>query len=56
MANTGVFSDMGLNRILLGKNPSFSSLPLASTYASSIGALGIIMSLYARTFHGQGNI
>ena len=39
MTAGGVFSDMGLNRVLMGVNPCYSALPLASTYAACLGSL-----------------
>lgn len=53
-AASGVFTDMGLNRILMGVNPSYSPLPLASVYAAVLGALSVVLSLYARERTGCG--
>lgn len=39
-ARTGQFTDMGLNRRLMGINPSFTPLGLASAYGSAFGAIG----------------
>jgi len=53
-AAVGQFTDMGLNRILMGINPSFSPLPLASAYASVLGATSVSLALFARQKHGAG--
>lgn len=53
MASTGVFSDMGLNRTLLGVTASFSSLPMPSVYASIFGALATVTALLNRHDDGQ---
>lgn len=55
-AATGQFADMGLNRMLMGINPSFSPLPLASAYAAVLGAMAVTLALLARTRDGQGDI
>jgi crotonobetainyl-CoA:carnitine CoA-transferase CaiB-like acyl-CoA transferase len=47
---------MGLNRILMGINPSYSPLPLASVYGAVLGALSVVISLKARERTGRGEI
>src|SRR6056297_2075162 len=47
-ARTGQFTDMGLNRQLMGINPSFTPLGLASAYGAAFGALSVLFALGAR--------
>jgi crotonobetainyl-CoA:carnitine CoA-transferase CaiB-like acyl-CoA transferase len=47
-ARTGQFSDMGLNRVLMGINPSFTPLALASAYGAVFGAMSVLFALAAR--------
>jgi len=54
-AASGVFTDMGLNRVLMGVNPSFSPLPLASAYATTMAAASVTIALYARQRTGRGD-
>lgn len=54
-AASGQFTDMGLNRILMGVNPSFSPVTLASAYAALLGASAVSAALYAREKHGHGD-
>ena len=54
-AASGVFTDMGLNRVLMGVNPSFSPLPLASAYATSMATASVALALYARSRTGRGD-
>ncbi|MDA3921000.1 MAG: CoA transferase [Salinisphaera sp.] len=54
-ANSGVFTDMGLNRVLMGINPSFSPLPLASAYGTMLAASSVVLALQARERTGLGD-
>ena len=54
-ASSGVFTDMGLNRVLMGLNPSFSPLPLSSAYASQIAASSTVLALQSRQLTGMGD-
>ncbi|WP_120500459.1 CoA transferase [Roseovarius sp. EL26] len=55
-AYTGQFTDMGLNRRLMGINPSFTPLTLASAYGSSFGAMAVLFALNARETNGGDHI
>ena len=55
-ARTGQFTDMGLNRRLMGINPSFSPLPLASAYGAAFGAMAVLFALGARRRNGGEHI
>lgn len=54
-ASSGVFTDMGLNRVLMGINPSFSPLPLASAYGTMLAASSAVLALQARERTGWGD-
>ncbi|MCL4144337.1 UNVERIFIED_CONTAM: hypothetical protein GTU68_021450 [Idotea baltica] len=54
-ASSGVFTDMGLNRVLMGLNPSFSPLPISSAYASQIAASATVLALQSRQITGVGD-
>ncbi len=54
-AASGQFTDMGLNRVLMGINPSFSPVTLASAYAATFGATAVAAALFAREKSGRGD-
>jgi len=53
-AASGQFTDMGLSRVLMGINPSFTPLPLASAYAATLGATAAVLALSKRKRTGSG--
>lgn len=55
-ARTGQFTDMGLNRRLMGINPSFTPLALASAYGAAFGAMSVLFALSARDSNGGDHI
>ncbi|HVJ34804.1 MAG TPA: CoA transferase [Terriglobia bacterium] len=54
-AASGVYTDMGLNRVLMGINPSFSPLPLASAYGTMLASSAVVLALQSRAVTGQGD-
>ncbi len=55
-AAMGQFTDMGLNRVLMGIEASYSPLTLASSYAAVFGAMAVVLALRARTRTGIGEV
>ncbi len=55
-ASVGQCTDMGLNRVLMGINPSFSPLTLASAYASVLPAAAVNFALFSRKSSGCGDV
>lgn len=55
-ARTGQFTDMGLNRRLMGIKASFSPLHLASAYAATYGAMAVLFALYSKANTGGDHI
>ncbi|MEO6853858.1 MAG: CoA transferase [Rhodoferax sp.] len=54
-AASGVFTDMGQNRVLMGINPSFSPLPLASSYGTMLAVSAVALALQSRQRNGRGD-
>lgn len=54
LSATGGYTDMGLNRVLMRINPSYSPLPLASAYAAALGVLAVVVALLDRMSSGCG--
>ncbi|MDD1793953.1 CoA transferase [Enterovibrio sp. ZSDZ42] len=54
-ATSGVYADMGFNRLLMGCNPSFSPLALGSAYATTLASSAVSLALYAREKSGRGD-
>ncbi|NVK27939.1 MAG: CoA transferase [Flavobacteriia bacterium] len=54
-AMSGAFTDMGFNRVLMGLNPSFSPLPLGSSYSITLAASSIALALFEREKTGRGD-
>lgn len=54
-AASGVFTDMGLNRVLMGRNPCYSPLPLASAYGTMLGVSAVVLALQSRERTGLGD-
>jgi crotonobetainyl-CoA:carnitine CoA-transferase CaiB-like acyl-CoA transferase len=52
---SGVFTDMGQNRVLMGINPSFSPLPLASAYGTMLAVSAVVLALQSRQRTGLGD-
>ena len=52
---SGVFSEMGPNRTLMGVEPSFSPLPLSGAYAGVIAAGAVVLALQSRESTGVGD-
>lgn len=54
-ATCGAFTDMGFNRVLMGLNPSFSPLPLGSSYTITLSATSLVLALREREKTGRGD-
>jgi crotonobetainyl-CoA:carnitine CoA-transferase CaiB-like acyl-CoA transferase len=54
-ATSGAYTDMGLNRVLMGINPSYSPLPLGSSYAISLATSAVVFALLQREKNGLGD-
>jgi crotonobetainyl-CoA:carnitine CoA-transferase CaiB-like acyl-CoA transferase len=55
-ARTGQFTDMGLKRQLMGINPSFTPLSLASAYGAAFGTRAVLFAVCARKRNGGEHI
>lgn len=55
-ATSGAFTDMGFNRVLMGIEPSFSPLPLGSSYTITLAASSVALALLEREKTGRGDM
>ena len=55
-AAMGQFTDMGLNRVLMGIQASYSPITLASAYGAVFGTLAVVLALRHRERNGQGDV
>jgi len=56
MSSAGVYSDMGLNRQLMGVKTSYSPLTQASSYGAVLGAMSAAFCLFSREVTGVGDV
>lgn len=56
MSSAGVYSDMGLNRQLMGVKTSYSPLTQASSYGAVLGAMSAALCLFSREVTGVGDV
>ncbi|SCB56039.1 dimethylsulfoniopropionate cleavage enzyme DddD [Bradyrhizobium shewense] len=54
-AASGVFTDMGMNRVLMGATPFFTPLPISSAYGCLFAAAAAVLALQARERSGVGD-
>ncbi len=55
LATGGAYTDMGFNRVLMGLNPSFSPVPLGSSYTISLASASVVLALLEREKTGRGD-
>lgn len=54
-ATAGAYTDMSFNRVLMGINPSFSPLPISSSYTTVLAANAVVLALLEREKTGRGD-
>ena len=55
-AATGIYTDMGISRVLMKETPYYTPIPLASAYATAMGALSVMTALVRSEKDGVGDI